>query len=66
MISVRIVRSSRKIFSKLKAKAVSVLIVQMYFALPEYEDDYVTDLYNVFEEILEEQCGWRLIISKHC
>ena len=40
MRSVRIVRSSRKIFSKLKKKAVSVLIVQMqYFALSEYEDD---------------------------
>jgi hypothetical protein len=67
------VYSDRNIAVKLKAEPVSILIVQVYMPTSEYEDDEVEELYDIIEEILEEdakgatndyngrleQCGWR-------
>jgi exonuclease III len=48
------VYSDRVIAVKLKAEPVSTLIVQVYMPTSEYEDDKVEGLYDVIEEILEE------------
>jgi exonuclease III len=46
--------SDRIIAVKLKAEPVSTLIVQAYMPTSEYEDDEVEELYDLIEEILEE------------
>jgi exonuclease III len=46
--------SDRIIAFKLTAKPVSILIVQVYMPTSEYEDDEVEELYDIIEEILEE------------
>jgi hypothetical protein len=38
----------------LKAKPVRILIVQVYMPASEYEDDEVKELYDIIEEIHEE------------
>jgi hypothetical protein len=48
------VYSDRIIAVKLKAEPVSILIVQVYMPTSEYEDDEVEELYDIIEEILEE------------
>jgi hypothetical protein len=49
------VYSDRLIAVKLKAEALSILIVQMYIPTSDYEDDEVKYDYNG----RLEQCGWR-------
>jgi exonuclease III len=39
---------------KIKAELLSVLLVQVYMPASEYEDDKVEELYDVTEDILEE------------
>jgi hypothetical protein len=46
--------SYRLIAVKLKAEPVSILIVQVYMPISDHEDDKVEDLYDIIEEILEE------------
>jgi exonuclease III len=46
--------SDRIIAVKLKAEQVSILIVQVYMPTSEYGDDEVEELYDIIEEILEE------------
>jgi hypothetical protein len=46
--------SDRIIAVKFKAETVSILIVQVYMLTLEYEDDEVEELYEITEEILEE------------
>jgi hypothetical protein len=48
------VYSDRIIAVKLKAEPVSILIVQVYMPTSEYEDDEVEELYDIIEEILED------------
>jgi exonuclease III len=48
------VYSDRIIAVKLKAELVSALIVQVYMPASEYEDDEVEELYDIIEEILDE------------
>jgi exonuclease III len=48
------VYSDRIIAVKLKAEPVSILIVQVYMPTSDYEDDEVEELYDIIEEILEE------------
>jgi len=50
----KIVCSDRIIALKLKAEPVSILIMQVYMATSECEDDEVENLYDTVEEILEE------------
>ena len=50
----KIVCNDRIIAIKLKAEPVSILIMQVYMATSEYEDDEVENLYDTVEEILEE------------
>jgi hypothetical protein len=45
--------SDRIVGVKLKAEPVSILIVKVYMPTSEYEDE-VEDLYDIIEEILEE------------
>ena len=46
--------NDRIIALKLKAKPVSILIIQVYMPTSEYEDDEVEKMYDTIEEILEE------------
>jgi exonuclease III len=46
--------SDRIIAVNLKAEPVSILIVQVYLPTSEYEDDEGEELYDIIEEILEE------------
>jgi exonuclease III len=48
------VYSDRIVAVKLKVEPVSILIVQVYMPTSEYEDDEVEEMYDVIEEILEE------------
>jgi exonuclease III len=48
------VYSDRIIAVKLKAELVSILIVQVYMPTSDYEDDEMEELYDIIEEILEE------------
>jgi exonuclease III len=48
------VYSDRIIAVKLKAEPISILIVQVYMTTSEYDDDKVEELYDIIEEILEE------------
>jgi hypothetical protein len=48
------VYSDRIIAVKLKAEPVSILIVQVYMSTSEYEDDELEELYDIMEDILEE------------
>jgi exonuclease III len=48
------VYSDRLIAVKLKAEPVSILIVQVYMLTSDYEDDEVEELYDIIEEILED------------
>jgi exonuclease III len=48
------VYSDRLIAVKLKAEPVSILIVQVYMPTLDYEDDKVEEMYDVIEEIFEE------------
>ena len=50
----KIVCNDRIIAIKLKAEPVNILIMQVYMATSEYEDDEVENLYDTVEEILEE------------
>jgi exonuclease III len=60
----KIVHNVRIIAIKLQAEPISVLMVQVYMPTSEYEDDEVEELYNVIEEILEEDgsCDTNTII----
>ena len=46
--------NDRIIAIKLKVEPVSILIMQVYMPMSEYEDDEVEKLYDTIEEILEE------------
>jgi exonuclease III len=48
------VYSDRLSAVKLKAEPVIILIVQVYMPTSEYEDNKVEELYDLIEEILEE------------
>jgi exonuclease III len=48
------VYSDRIVAIKLQAEPVSILIVQVYIPTSDYEDDKVEELYDIIEEILEE------------
>ena len=50
----KIVCNDRIIALKLKAELVSILIMQVYMAMSEYEDDEVEKLYDTNEKILED------------
>ena len=50
----KIVCNDRIIAIKLKAEPVTILIMQVYMATSEYEDDEVEKLYSTIEDILEE------------
>jgi hypothetical protein len=50
----KIVCTDRIIAVKLKAELVCILTVQVYMPTLEYEDDSVDELYDITEEILEE------------
>jgi exonuclease III len=53
-VAKKIVCNDRIIAIKLKATLVSILIIQVYMPMSEYEDDEVEKLYDTIEEILEE------------
>ena len=50
----KIVYNDRIIAIKLQAKQISILMMQVYMPISEYEDDEVEELYDITEEILEE------------
>jgi len=50
----KIVCSDRIIAIKLEAEAVNILLMQVYMPTSEYEDDEVEKLYDIIEEILDE------------
>ena len=50
----KIVYNDRIIAIKLQAKQISILMMQVYMPISEYEDDEVEELYDIIEEILEE------------
>jgi len=50
----KIVYNDRIIAIKLQAKQISILMVQVYMPISEYEDDEVEELYDIIEEILED------------
>jgi exonuclease III len=50
----KIAYSDRIIDVKLQAEPTNILIMQMYMPTSEYEDDEVEKLYDIIEEILEE------------
>ena len=51
---VTIVYNDRIIAIKLQAEPINILMMQVYMLTSEHEDDEVEDLYDIFEEILEE------------
>ena len=50
-----IVYNDRIIAIKLQAEPINILIMQVYMPTSELQDDEVEDLYDVTEEILEEE-----------
>jgi hypothetical protein len=38
----------------MKAEPLSILLVQMYIPITEYEDNKVEEIYNIIKETLEE------------
>ena len=50
----KIVYNDRIIAIKLQAEPVSILMMQVYMPTTEHEDDEVEELYDINEEILEE------------
>ena len=46
--------NDRIIVLTIKAEPVIILAAQVYMPISEYEDDEVEELYNIMEEILEE------------
>ena len=50
----KIVYSDRIIVIKLQAEPISILMTHVYMPTSEHEDDEVEELYNINEEILEE------------
>ena len=50
----KIACNDRIIAIKLKAEPVNILFMQVYMPTSEYEDDEVEKLYDIIEEILEE------------
>ena len=50
----KIVYNDRIIAIKLQAEPISVLMIQVYIPTSEHENDEVEELYDVVEEILEE------------
>jgi hypothetical protein len=49
-----IVCNDTSIALKIKAEPVSILLMQVYMPTSEYEEDEVEELYNIIEELLEE------------
>jgi hypothetical protein len=50
----KIVYNDRIIVIKLHAELISVLMMQVHMPTSEHEDDEVEELYDIIEEILEE------------
>jgi len=50
----KIVYNGRIIAIKLQAEQISILMIQVYMPTKEHEDDEVEELYDIIEEILEE------------
>jgi len=50
----KIVYNDRIIAIKLEAEPINILMLQVYMPTSEYEDDEVEELYDIIEEILEE------------
>jgi len=50
----KIVYNDRNIAIKLQTEPISILMVQVYMPTLEHEDDKVEELYDIPEEILEE------------
>ena len=50
--------NDRFIALKMKAEPLSILLVQMYIPITEYEDNKVEEIYNIIKEILLEGDGW--------
>ena len=50
----KIVYNDRIIVIKLQAEPISILMTHVYMPTSEHEDDEVEELYDVIEEILEE------------
>ena len=50
----KIVYDDRIIAIKLQAEPINILMMQLYMPTLEHEDDEVEELYDIIEEILEE------------
>ena len=50
----KIVYNDRIIAIKLQAEPINILMIQVYMPTSEHEDEEVEELYDVIEEILEE------------
>jgi len=50
----KIVHNDRIITIKLQAEPINILMMQVYMSTSEHEDDEVEELYDIIEEILEE------------
>jgi len=50
----KIVYNDRIITIKVQAELINILMTQVYMPVSEHEDDEVEELYDVIEEILEE------------
>ena len=50
----KVVYNDRNIAIKLQAEPINILMTQVYMITQEHEDDEVEELYDVIEEILEE------------
>jgi diphthamide synthase (EF-2-diphthine--ammonia ligase) len=50
----KIVYNNRIITIKLQAEPINILMIQVYMSTSEHEDDEVEELYDVIEEIPEE------------
>ena len=53
----KIMCNDRFIALKMKAEPLSILLVQMYIPVTEYEDNKVEEIYNIIKEILLEGDG---------
>jgi diphthamide synthase (EF-2-diphthine--ammonia ligase) len=50
----KFVYNDRIIFIKLQAETINTLMIQVYMPTSKHEDDEVEELYDIIEEILEE------------
>jgi len=54
-VAKKIVYNDRIIAIKLQAEPINILTMQVYMPTSEHEDDEVEELYDIIEEILEEE-----------